>query len=38
VDGVDAAMVAGLTPVQRRQLAAMLVRCAENVEDAPGRA
>jgi DNA-binding MarR family transcriptional regulator len=36
VDGVDAAMVADLTPTQRRQLAAMLLRCAENLEDAPG--
>jgi hypothetical protein len=31
---VDADMVADLTPTQRRQLAAMLVRCAENLEDA----
>jgi DNA-binding MarR family transcriptional regulator len=32
VDDVDTAMVADLTPTQRRQLAAMLVRCAENLE------
>lgn len=32
VDGVDAAMVADLTATQRRALAAMLVRCAENLE------
>jgi DNA-binding MarR family transcriptional regulator len=33
VDEVDAAMVADLTQTQRRQLEAMLVRCAENLED-----
>jgi DNA-binding MarR family transcriptional regulator len=32
VDEVDAAMVADLTQTQRRQLASMLVRCAENLE------
>ena len=32
VDGVDAAMVADMTSTQRKQLAAMLVRCAENLE------
>ena len=34
VNGVDAAMVADLTHVERRQMAAMLVRCAENLEGA----
>jgi DNA-binding MarR family transcriptional regulator len=34
VDEVDAAMVADLTQAQRRHLAAMLVQCAENLEDA----
>jgi DNA-binding MarR family transcriptional regulator len=33
VDAVDAAMVADLTPTERRALASMLVRCAENLED-----
>jgi DNA-binding MarR family transcriptional regulator len=35
VDAVDAAMVDGLTPTERRLLAAMLVQCAENLERAP---
>ncbi len=34
VNGVDAAMVADLTPTERRQMAALLVRCAENLEGA----
>jgi DNA-binding MarR family transcriptional regulator len=34
VNGVDAAMVADLTQAERRQMAAMLVRCAENLEGA----
>jgi DNA-binding MarR family transcriptional regulator len=34
VNDVDLAMVADLTQAQRGQLAAMLVRCAENLEDA----
>jgi DNA-binding MarR family transcriptional regulator len=34
VNGVDAAMVADLTPPERRQMAALLVRCAENLEGA----
>jgi DNA-binding MarR family transcriptional regulator len=34
VDAVDAAMVADLTSTQRKQLSAMLVRCAESLEDA----
>jgi DNA-binding MarR family transcriptional regulator len=34
VNGVDAAMVADLTQAERRQIAAMLVRCAENLEGA----
>jgi DNA-binding MarR family transcriptional regulator len=35
VDAVDAAMVDGLTPVERRRLAAMLAQCAENLEWEP---
>jgi DNA-binding MarR family transcriptional regulator len=34
VNGVDAAMVADLMPTERRQMAALLVRCAENLEGA----
>ena len=34
VNGVDAAMVADLTAPERRQMAALLVRCAENLEGA----
>lgn len=34
VNEVDTAMVSELTQGQRRQLAAMLIRCAENLEDA----
>jgi DNA-binding MarR family transcriptional regulator len=33
VDAVDVAMVADLTAAERRALASMLVRCAENLED-----
>jgi DNA-binding MarR family transcriptional regulator len=35
VDAVDVAMVDGLTPQERKRLAAMLVQCAENLERAP---
>jgi DNA-binding MarR family transcriptional regulator len=34
VNAVDAAMVTDLAPAERRQLAALLVRCAENLEGA----
>jgi DNA-binding MarR family transcriptional regulator len=32
VNAVDAAMVVDLRPTERRQLAALLIRCAENLE------
>jgi DNA-binding MarR family transcriptional regulator len=34
VNGVDAAMVEDMTPPERRQMAALLIRCAENLDGA----